>query len=179
MVVDLSHCGTTTTVEALYRCELPPVFSHANSRQVFDSPRNKTREELLLLAEKGGVVGPNFWSPMLRSDRQPDMDDFSAQLSYLVDLLGPAHVGFATDHSEGSDRERWEALFGRGGEFGEVTGSMGSWYGYDTRYVRGFESVTSLPRLAGELMARGFDSDSVRAILGESFLKVFETVWRK
>lgn len=177
IVLDLSHCGHRTTMDALEACTLPPVFSHANAWELFDSPRNKRREALLLLAEKGGVVGPNLWSPMLRRDRQPEFADFVEHLDYYLTLLGTGHVGFATDHSEGSDPQRWEGLFGRKGIHAGVTGSMGDWYRYGTRYVRGFATVTALPAMTTRLQESGYDREILKGILGANFLRVFRTVW--
>ena len=60
MVVDLSHCGERTSLDAL---ELPlnfaPVFSHSNARALFDHERNISNEQIRLCAERGGYIGIN------------------------------------------------------------------------------------------------------------------------
>ena len=57
ILIDLSHVGDQTTIEAIGSSEKPVAITHANARAYCDHPRNKTDEALQLLAEKGGVVG--------------------------------------------------------------------------------------------------------------------------
>ena len=56
IVVDLSHVGPKTTMDAIEMSEQPVAITHANARSFCDHPRNKEEEALKLLAEKGGVV---------------------------------------------------------------------------------------------------------------------------
>ncbi len=58
MMVDLSHCGDQTTLDALAAVARPPIFSHASSRALLPAcTRCKTDDMLRTLAAKGGVVG--------------------------------------------------------------------------------------------------------------------------
>jgi membrane dipeptidase len=55
IVVDLSHCGDATTMEAIERSKDPVVFTHSNVRSLCSSARNKKDEHIQALAEKGGA----------------------------------------------------------------------------------------------------------------------------
>ena len=57
ILIDLSHVGDQSTVEAIACSEQPVAITHANARSYCDHRRNKTDEALKLLAEKGGVIG--------------------------------------------------------------------------------------------------------------------------
>ena len=59
ILIDLSHVGDCTTLEAIEISEKPVAFTHANARAHFDHVRNKTDEALKKLAARGGVVGAN------------------------------------------------------------------------------------------------------------------------
>ena len=57
ILIDLSHVGPRTTLEAIETSEQPVAITHANARSFCGHPRNKEEEALTALAEKGGVVG--------------------------------------------------------------------------------------------------------------------------
>ena len=59
ILIDLSHVGDHTTLEAIELSEKPVAITHANARAFVNHVRNKTDEALLLLVEKGGVIGAN------------------------------------------------------------------------------------------------------------------------
>src|SRR5262249_54940219 len=46
ILIDLSHVGDHTTLDAIEVSEKPVAFTHANARAFFDHPRNKTDEAL-------------------------------------------------------------------------------------------------------------------------------------
>ena len=57
LVIDLSHCGPQTTLDAI-RCSASPVLcTHANPLVLCPSPRNKSDEIISELAARGGVIG--------------------------------------------------------------------------------------------------------------------------
>lgn len=44
IIVDLSHVGEQTSLDAIEMAKAPPVFSHSNVRAIVDHPRNCTDE---------------------------------------------------------------------------------------------------------------------------------------
>ncbi|HEX6947124.1 MAG TPA: membrane dipeptidase [Acidimicrobiia bacterium] len=178
IVVDVSHCGDRTTLDAIETSPHPILVTHANLRSIHPSPRNKTDEAVRALAERGGVIGVTLWSPMLRFDERPGVDDFLRQLSYAVDLVGIEHVGIGSDFSEGADRASWDQEFGSNGKYPTITGRLGSWYGYDTRFAAGGSSASDFPAIIEAISSLGFTDDEMQALLGGNFLRVFEEVWK-
>ena len=58
MVIDLSHSGERTTLEAIAASARPVVISHANPTFLHENVRNKSgRPVLRALAESGGMLG--------------------------------------------------------------------------------------------------------------------------
>ena len=53
ILIDLSHVGDRSTLEAAEMSEKPVAITHANARSYFDHRRNKTDDTLKLVAEKG------------------------------------------------------------------------------------------------------------------------------
>ena len=171
MTVDLSHCGPRTTTDAIEVSSRPVLFTHANSRRLVDNPRNKSDEELLALAEKGGVVGAvafrSFLAPVTRDAVLADLLD---HVDYLVELLGVDHVAIGTDFTEGRPEGFLDRAFGRNAPPG-VTPPW-PWVG-----PKGFETVDEFPNVTAGLLERGYAEADVRKILGENFLRVFAETW--
>jgi membrane dipeptidase len=177
IVVDLSHCGHRTTMESIEASAEPVLITHANSYSVFASPRNKTDEHLRALAARGGVIGLTLWSPMVGSGSWPGIADFLRHVEYVANLIGPEHIGLGSDHSEGTPRDEWEGLFGPGGKYPSVTASLGSWYGYDTRFIEHGGSCVDIPQVVEAIATLGFSQAELQGILGGNMLRVCRQVW--
>src|SRR5215468_9565752 len=54
LLIDLSHVGDRSTLEAIDASAAPVAFMHANARALSPSPRNKTDEAIRALAARGG-----------------------------------------------------------------------------------------------------------------------------
>lgn len=177
IVLDVSHCGDLTTLEAIDASAHPVLVTHANSRSLHASPRNKTDEALKALAARGGVIGITLWSPMLRFDRRPTIDDFLAHLTYVADLIGIDHVGIGSDHSDGTPQDEWEGDFGAGGRYPTITGPAGPWYGFHSRFAERGSNVTEFPAVVEAIDRLGLTADERNGVLGGNFLRVFREVW--
>ncbi|GAB2539786.1 dipeptidase [Nocardia heshunensis] len=103
VLVDLSHTGERTTLEAMEISTRVDVFTHANARAVRDHPRNLTDEQIRTVAEKGGVVGLCGFPDFISTKPNPTMSDVMAHLEHMVGLVGIDHVAFGTDFFHGSD----------------------------------------------------------------------------
>lgn len=57
VLVDVSHCGDKTVMDAIKYSEKPIAITHANPRGLIDHYRSKTDEQMLACAESGGVIG--------------------------------------------------------------------------------------------------------------------------
>src|SRR3546814_10224602 len=55
MLVDVSHSGDRTTLDAIDISAKPIAITHSNCRALIDHPRVKTDEAIKALAAKGGV----------------------------------------------------------------------------------------------------------------------------
>ena len=96
MLVDLSHVGERTSLEAIEASSRPVAINHANARSLYDHPRNKGADVLDALVAHGGVLGvctydniAGAWAATL---------DGSAELvAAHVEMLGIDHVAYGSD----------------------------------------------------------------------------------
>lgn len=180
VLVDISHCGERTSLDAIEASTLPIAATHSNAKSVTPSPRNKTPEVIRALADRGGVIGAAFWAPMAyrEANTRPKFSDFLDHVERLVEEAGIDHVGIGSDLGEGESREYYEGMFARGGGlYPEVTELLGDWYDFDGRMVEGLESTVALPLVTAGLFQRGFKQDDIAKLLGLNFLRVLRQAW--
>jgi membrane dipeptidase len=98
-LVDVSHCGPATTLDAITLSKRPVAITHSSCRAVFDHPRSKSDAILRAMADRGGVVGIFQINPYLGPKERNTLDDFLRHVDHAVKVAGIDHVGI------GSDRE--------------------------------------------------------------------------
>ena len=171
MVVDLSHAGIRTCLEAVEASTQPVVCSHSNARALCDHPRNLTDEQIKAVAASGGVVGVNSYPAFVRNaEARPVLGDLLDHVEHIAALVGVEHVGLGLDFFEATTAE-YERMI-----------ALGIWaraqyppppYLYPT----GIAGATEIPNIADGLRGRGFRAEDISLVMGGSFLRVFETVW--
>jgi len=185
VLVDLSHCGDTTTTDAIEHSEDPVVFSHAGARALSNVERNKTDEQLRALADAGGVVGVTLFPPSVRTDpdthevQRATVEDVLDHVDHVVEVTGIDHVGFGSDMNDEALDEGVTPPYAAYRNFRpdhpEVYG-RGPIEHYEP-YPRGVHRHTKLLNLTRGLVDRGYDDEEVRKVLGGNFLRVFEEAW--
>lgn len=96
VMVDLSHSGERTCLDAARASRQPISINHTGCRALVDLPRNKTDTELRLVAERGGFVGIYFM-PFLDRRSVASADDVVRHIQHAVNVCGEDHVGIGTD----------------------------------------------------------------------------------
>lgn len=107
MVIDVSHCGKRTTLDAVETSSAPIMANHANAEVLAPSSRNKSDEELKAIAQTGGVVGVTTINRFLLKDfsKPATIDDLTAHIDYMVEKIGINHVGVGSDsYLDGTQR---------------------------------------------------------------------------
>ncbi len=179
ILVDLSHVGHRTSMDAIDVSEKPCVFTHSNPRGLIAVPRNITDEQIKAVAAKGGVVGCSCYPPLVwKGDGAPTLDDFVDCIDYVVQMIGIDHVSIGTDSeaTKGAYPPELRASLRR--QFAATTG------GYHTRFpqeqpVVGLEDgLGDWPKITRRLLERGYRPDDVKKIVGGNLVRVFSAVWR-
>ncbi len=176
ILIDVSHCGRQTTLDAVALSRVPVAITHANARTLCDTPRNKTDAEIRAVAEAGGIVGVVFWSPLSGAAQRPTMEAIMKHLTHIVKVGGDRSPSIGSDWGEGvfGSAAEWERnLVISEKLYPSVTAHVGDWYRFETRNVQGLESITKLPDLARHMQAHGFTDATIAGTLGENFLRVF------
>jgi len=178
-LVDLSHSGERTCLDAIAASTAPVAITHTGCRALTDLPRNKTDEELRLVAETGGIVGIYFM-PFLAADGTAVAEDVVRHIEHAVQVCGEEHVGIGTDGGTTAvddmdaayeaARRDVEARRAAGiGATGERPGVV--------PFIPDLQGPDQFRKLAGMLLARGHSTGRVERILGLNALRVVREVW--
>ena len=173
ILIDVSHCGPQTTMDAIDYSAKPIAFTHTNAKALCDHYRNKTDGQLKALAARGGVVGITAYTPIskIRKDRRPNLVDFLDFVDYVVNLIGVEHVGFGLDLTCIDRWDRESILLWYQKHPGIATDNI------DELMIEGLGQPSEIINIARGLVSRGYKDAEIRGILGENFLHLFKEVW--
>lgn len=194
ILLDLSHCGPKTTLEAIEVSKDPVAFTHSGARGINDFARLRGDEEIKAMAEKGGVIGIVAESNFVRHEgglkaSQATLEDYLDHIDYVRDLVGIDHIGIGGDIPEvrgnvkaGIDAGRRISMK-RFEEDPDPLKYPDFWYRtnmyYETMWVEGFDTMAKTINVTKGLVGRGYSDQEIIKILGENFFRLFKSVWKK
>lgn len=147
MMVDVSHCGPRTTLDAVAASRGPVLATHTNCRALNPGqPRCKSDEELRAIARRGGVVGITVVRAFVSPKRRPTIDDLLDHFDHAIRLVGPGHVAIGSDTDYASMYRHAYALLG-------------------------LDPVARVFQIADGLLQRGYSAEDVRLVLSDSALR--------
>jgi membrane dipeptidase len=176
ILIDLSHVGYRSTMEAIDASAQPVVFSHANLHAVNPIPRNKTDDQIKALVARGGVMGITSASRLMLptgGQEGSDLSDYLDQIDYMVDLCGTDSVGIGLDISESMTQEEFivrRATFLT--KFPEL--KVGGDFPLENYFTRDLSSAAETPGITQGLAERGYSATDISKIIGGNFMRVFE-----
>ncbi|SEL27631.1 Zn-dependent dipeptidase, dipeptidase homolog [Roseovarius azorensis] len=173
LVVDMSHSGERSTLEAIEHSTRPIAITHANPASWHPARRNKSDHVLRALSESGGMLGFSVYPHHLRGGSACALADFCAMIARTADLMGTTHIGLGTDLCQDQPDSvvdwmragRWT----KGRDLGEGSAEnpgfppMPDW----------FQDNRDFDRIAGGLRATGMSQDEVAAIMGGNWARFF------
>lgn len=190
MIVDLSHAAESTFWHVLRVSKRPVMASHSNAWALSPHYRNLKDEQIRALAERGGLIGINFYSSFLSAGfadawqnaeqtRKGDLEALEREHPYdyprraslerqvMRSEMGhiPVPATCIVDHIE---------------HIAALVGSdhiaLGSDFDGTIALPDDVPDVSHLPRITQLLDERGFAAADIRKILGENVLRFFEMV---
>jgi membrane dipeptidase len=152
MIHDTSHLAEESFWQLLGMSSGPVFASHSNCRSIVPTDRQLSDAMISALANRGGVVGINFFDkflmpPELYKTRRCDLSDLVRHVDHICQLTGSAtHVGLGSDMDGGLGREQ---------------------------IPHELPTSAHLPRIAEALAGRGYSQSDIDGIMGGNFLRFF------
>jgi membrane dipeptidase len=146
MIIDVAHTGVKTIEDILKTTKNPIIASHSGAYAINPHYRNLTDEQIVAIAESGGVIGINFCAWFLSPTRTATVKDIVDHIDYIVELVGVDHVGLGSDYDGISS------------------------------VPKGMENVSKYPLITKTLLERGYSEKDIKKILGGNILRVIKQV---
>jgi membrane dipeptidase len=183
ILVDLSHVGRASLMDAVDASSAPVAITHANRSATAPSARNKDDEALRAVAATGGIVGVTPFGPLVWDGvNTPTPATFVAQVHGMLELLGEDSVAIGTDYPVVKDPSSLGALLNRTLErFPGFVGAYAARFGNDisSRYVEGLDGIATWSTIATLLRDSGLEDRVVDKVCGENWLRLYRDVWSR
>ena len=180
MLIDVSHAGYQTTIDAVETSNVPVAATHTVCKQVNNHPRGKTDEEIAAIADKNGYIGICQSPSFLGGDK--NISAFLDHVDHAVELVGVDHIGIGTNNKfRPFSPKRLSKLGVRSRQYPDESEW---WLGYETDQSRqmydeiiwGTLAWINWPYFTVSLVTRGYSDKEIRGLIGGNFLKLFERV---
>lgn len=177
ILIDLSHCGERTTLDAIEHSERPVAITHANPREFVGSPvygpkRLKTTEAIRALAKRGGVLGLTPNRNMTKNGAATTLAEFGDMVEWAVDVVGIDAIAIGSDYCPGHPREirtwwryaRWSRESAPAEQM-KISPHEG--------WSEWMKTQAGMHNIADELERRGFTARDVEKIMGGNWMRLF------
>jgi membrane dipeptidase len=172
MLVDVSHCGDRTTLDAIELSPKPIAITHSNCRALLEHPRLKTDEAIRKLAAKGGVMGITGVRMFVRDKEPTTVEHIIDHIDHVVKLVGVEHVGIGSD----ADLNGYDDM--PPDQLKMLRGAYKASYGFrDKIDTDGFDHPRKIFDLTEALFRRGYSEANITAILGGNFRRLLGSTW--
>lgn len=180
IIVDCSHTGYRTTMDAIAESSAPVILSHANSYSVHPSQRNVKDDVIKAIGDNGGIVGVVGYAPFLGTAERPTIDDLIRHIDHHVQLIGPDRVVLGLDYYIAqhpiAPLDKAMAIYEghvKSGRWSKESYPPPPYY-----YPTGLETPDELPNLTARLLERGYSEQDVGNIMGGNWYRMYQTVWK-
>lgn len=146
MLVDVTHMVEASFWDALEVASGPVIVTHGNARSLCDTTRYLTDEQIRAVAGTGGMVCPSP-TPLGPGVEIPSLEMLLDHIDYMINLVGPEHVGFGTDFLDQTDCP-----------------------------PAGITDISECRHIVEGLQQRDYNAGAISKILGDNFMRVFRAV---
>ena len=168
MILDCTHTGYRSSMEAIEMSTQPVMFSHSNAKTLLQHDRNIDDDQIKACANTGGLIGITGVGHFLAEDMKASPEVFVNHVDYLANLVGTDHIGIGIDH-----------VYYKGHKAHQRAGAKDSYPdGYPPSGTAGSYLGPEHAIEITELMVqRGYEDGEIKKILGGNFIRIAENIW--
>jgi membrane dipeptidase len=172
MLIDVSHSGDRTTLDAIEISPKPIAITHSNCRALNNHPRLKTDEAIRKLAAKGGVMGITGVRMFVKDKEPTTIEDMVDHIDHVVKLVGIEHVGIGSD----SDLMGYDHM--PKDQYEKLKAAYKSSYAFrDKIDTDGFDHPQKVYDLTAAMLRRNYGKENIQAVLGGNFRRLLGSTW--
>ena len=173
LVIDMSHSGDKSTIQAADLSQRPIAITHANPHAWSAALRNKTDDVIRAVTSQGGMFGFSLYPHHLNGKTDCTVQDFCEMIARTADTFGVESLGLGSDLCQDQpDRivdwmrvGRWskEADYGEGSAAAPGFPPMPSW----------FQDNRDFGNIENGLLAVGMNATEVAGIMGDNWHRFY------
>lgn len=173
LVVDMSHSGDRSTIEAADTSDRPIAITHANPHTWCPALRNKKADVIRAVTENGGMFGFSLYPHHLKDKSNCTLDSFCEMVARTADTFGIDHFGIGSDLCQDQPdsvvdwmrRGRWtkDIDYGEGSPSAAGFPPMPHWF----QDNRDFDTIEN------GLRTVGMNADEVAGIMGRNWYRFY------
>jgi microsomal dipeptidase-like Zn-dependent dipeptidase len=174
LVVDMSHSGDRSTLEAISQSNRPIAITHANPHWWHPALRNKSDEVLRALTDADGMLGFSMYPHHLKGGTSCTLQSFCEMIAEAASRYGAEHLGIGSDLCQ--DQPDCVVTWMRNGRWSKETD-----YGEGSAAAPGFPAQPDwftdnrdMPNLPKGLAAAGFSQPEIDGIMGGNWLRFYD-----
>ncbi len=175
MVIDMSHSGERSTLEAIERSRRPVAVTHANPESWHATTRNKSEAVISALAETGGMLGFSIYPLHLKGGSACSVGEFCRMVARTADTHGVDSLGIGSDLCQGRPPSQLDWM--RRGRWMRPTVSDGDAEGFPPQ-PEWFRDNRDFHRIRTGLGSAGFSTPEINAIMGGNWLRFIDAACR-
>ena len=174
LVVDMSHSGERSTLDAIAHSTRPIAITHANPASWHAALRNKSDTLLRALGDSGGMLGFSVYPHHLKGGTGCTLQEYCEMIARTADLMGARNIGIGTDLCQDQPDSivewmrvgRWTKRvdYGEGSAAAPGFPPMPTW----------FQDNRDFGQIAAGLRATGMDTTDIDGVMGGNWLRFFE-----
>ena len=174
LVVDMSHSGEKSTLDAIEYSSRPIAITHANPHSWHAALRNKSETVMRALGETNGMLGFSIYPRHLKDGPACTLESFCEMIAGAADVMGIDHIGIGTDlcQDQPDSIVEWMRVgrWTKGIDYGEGSASnagfppMPSWY----KDNRDFGNITK------GLHDLGMSEEDTNKVMGGNWLRLYD-----
>ncbi|MBE7551781.1 MAG: membrane dipeptidase [Anaerolineales bacterium] len=153
VILDVSHLNEAGFWSALEHGRGPVLASHSNSATLCPHHRNLTDAQIKALAERGGLIGLNFYPEFVAAGGGDLIPNLLKQVDHIANLVGLEHLALGPDFTNYLPNVQMSAR-----ELATLNIRPGA--------VTTSADVTILPEFHEALLTHGFSADEAALIMG-------------
>jgi membrane dipeptidase len=179
VLIDVSHAGDRTSLDAIEASDVPIVISHAGARALWPTDRMKPDDVIRACAAAGGLIGIEAapHTTMTKDHPRHSIDSVMQHFEYCAELAGIEHVTFGPDTNFG-DHAGWHHAFSSHLAMGERSRPEPDHE--QVAYVDGIENpAEAFPNIVRWLVSHGYGDGDIANVIGQNTLRVLAQVWER
>ncbi len=175
IVVDMSHSGQYSTLQAIEASHRPIAITHANPSFWHKAIRNKSNEVLKALSDTGGMLGFSLYPHHLKNGSLCTLESFCNMICRTAELIGTDNIGIGSDlcQDQPDSIVEWMRIgrWTKNIDFGEGSADDSGFPDMPNFYSGNLD----FPNIGIGLKSNGMSQIEIDKIMGGNWLRFFDS----